>query len=110
MMFQHTRYIAAALVVVLSGCNGTPSSVASSSGAASNSQINRSLDIAEIDPSVYFRKNGATDPFVDFYQKFRDRRTADMANDSRPPDIASFPPTLNTNGKPWDRLEGHFRF
>ena len=110
MIFLHTRNVAAALVLALSGCNGTPSSVEPSSQAASNSQINRSLDIAEIDPSVYFRKNDVTDPFASFYQKFRDRRTADMANDSRPPDIASFPPTLNSNDRPWDRLEDIFDF
>ena len=110
MIFLHTRNVAAALVLALSGCNGTPSSVEPSTQVASNSQINRSLDIADIDPSVYFRKNDATDPFASFYQKFRDRRAADMANASRPPDIASFPPTLNSNDRPWDRLENIFDF
>ncbi|VAW04743.1 hypothetical protein MNBD_ALPHA04-296, partial [hydrothermal vent metagenome] len=74
------------------------------------SQINRSLDVTEIDPAIYFRKEDPTDPFADFYQKFRDRRAADMANPSRPPDIASFPPSLNTNDKPWDKLENIFHF
>ena len=95
--------VAAAALFSITGC--------SSGEDESNHQtqaeviIDRTLSAGDIDPAVYFDFDDPGDPFHDVYAAFRARRSADMADASKPPPIEPYEAVHITRNMPWNSLQ-----
>ncbi|MFK8019117.1 MAG: cupin domain-containing protein [Pseudomonadales bacterium] len=63
-----------------------------------------------IDKSIYFAGSEANDPFFSVYEGFRERRTADMNDATRPPPIEPYQSVHLARNTEWNALEDILQF
>jgi quercetin dioxygenase-like cupin family protein len=106
MRLKHSSTALAYSSVILFGLMGF-SFTASATESLSEAPIiiDRTLSHEDIDPAVYFKENGANDPYGAVYKSFRERRANDMADPNKPPPIEPYEAVHRSQEKPWNTLE-----